>query len=513
MADSRWTLDRVDQQGGVLHLKEIRPVIEPAELVLVVARQAKDPATGKIEPYTHPKRQLATLKVDAAFDGTATLTCSNASAVKLFSAATGGIELKLDGNDNVFKPGASPAWTKGASLAKGVTVYAEAVTASKAANDISLKLALTAGSKQVGPDAVCTITDIEITLDIYGDGRSGQAGATPLSQDDKVYVGRKLPVYASSVRPERAKLVIRQVKPADFEGELELKAKNALVTAFNSESEQQGKIAALPFVIAANKIPPDGQKLWAQALTPSKAARDTGFVIGPNKQDNPGDVVAVTSQPLLCLTFDDGPDTSTPALLDVLRDEGVVATFFVCAGKLAGNPTAQSVLKRAIAEGHALGNHGYVHEGTANDDYYIRRTKTEEVKKNFIKNRDTLAELLNYRELSVARLQGQGKVHGNYVQMIKTEVGESHVGWDAEFSTNEIARSLKHISHSVDDIVGVKSETEGLPRMKVVVALLHDSHWVGKIDRFAKLLKWMKTQAEIVPLVPLPEGLKCVTYR
>ncbi len=61
----------------------------------------------------------------------------------------------------------------------------------------------------------------------------------------------------------------------------------------------------------------------------------------------------------LCLTFDDGPDPEwTPRLLDLLAEAGAPATFFVI-----GRATrAQApLLRRAIAEGHAVGNHGWSH--------------------------------------------------------------------------------------------------------------------------------------------------------
>jgi chitin deacetylase len=70
---------------------------------------------------------------------------------------------------------------------------------------------------------------------------------------------------------------------------------------------------------------------------------------------------------VFALTFDDGPGPSTSALLDVLRDGGVQATFFLL-GRNAeeapwcGDPKrARAVVERAAREGHVLGNHTYSH--------------------------------------------------------------------------------------------------------------------------------------------------------
>ena len=59
------------------------------------------------------------------------------------------------------------------------------------------------------------------------------------------------------------------------------------------------------------------------------------------------------------LTFDDGPDpTWTPLILDVLKREGVKATFFIVGSRAELYP---SLVQRIVAEGHELGNHTYTH--------------------------------------------------------------------------------------------------------------------------------------------------------
>ncbi len=61
---------------------------------------------------------------------------------------------------------------------------------------------------------------------------------------------------------------------------------------------------------------------------------------------------------LLCLTFDDGPSESTPAILDVLAAHGARGTFFVLGESIEGR---EEVLARTIAEGHEVGNHTFSH--------------------------------------------------------------------------------------------------------------------------------------------------------
>jgi peptidoglycan/xylan/chitin deacetylase (PgdA/CDA1 family) len=59
------------------------------------------------------------------------------------------------------------------------------------------------------------------------------------------------------------------------------------------------------------------------------------------------------------LTFDDGPHPShTPRLLDVLRQHGARATFFIVGRNAQRHP---EIVRRIAAEGHAIGNHSYSH--------------------------------------------------------------------------------------------------------------------------------------------------------
>ncbi len=64
--------------------------------------------------------------------------------------------------------------------------------------------------------------------------------------------------------------------------------------------------------------------------------------------------------PYVALTFDDGPHaTLTPKLLDILKEKGVKATFFVLGQCVVANP---AVLQRAASEGHEIGNHSWDHK-------------------------------------------------------------------------------------------------------------------------------------------------------
>ncbi|MDN4610422.1 endo-1,4-beta-xylanase [Arthrobacter burdickii] len=104
-------------------------------------------------------------------------------------------------------------------------------------------------------------------------------------------------------------------------------------------------------VITGTAAPADGGA-WQPAPDPS-------FV--------PGGAVSPTTTPLasaratgnaVALTFDDGPNPGeTAAVLDLLRDKGITATFCIIGQNVQASGGAE-LLRRIVAEGHTLCNHG-----------------------------------------------------------------------------------------------------------------------------------------------------------
>jgi peptidoglycan/xylan/chitin deacetylase (PgdA/CDA1 family) len=64
------------------------------------------------------------------------------------------------------------------------------------------------------------------------------------------------------------------------------------------------------------------------------------------------------TNPVIALTFDDGPVATTPRVLEILRQHDVKATFFCIGSRVAASP---EVAKQIDAAGHLIGNHTYSH--------------------------------------------------------------------------------------------------------------------------------------------------------
>lgn len=84
-----------------------------------------------------------------------------------------------------------------------------------------------------------------------------------------------------------------------------------------------------------------------------------------SQQDLSGVLETAANQPeqqgekRVFLTFDDGPSATTELVLDVLREKGVPATFFVVAAD--NNQDYLPLIRRAVDEGHQIALHSCTH--------------------------------------------------------------------------------------------------------------------------------------------------------
>ncbi|QFJ56249.1 polysaccharide deacetylase [Pseudobutyrivibrio xylanivorans] len=85
---------------------------------------------------------------------------------------------------------------------------------------------------------------------------------------------------------------------------------------------------------------------------------DDSFLDNVYLVDNLDNLAEEGDIPMVYLTFDDGPSDNTDAILDILDDYNVKATFFV-----VGNDTETygDAYRRIVDEGHTIGMHSYSH--------------------------------------------------------------------------------------------------------------------------------------------------------
>ncbi|TPE69046.1 polysaccharide deacetylase family protein [Halalkalibacterium halodurans] len=66
-----------------------------------------------------------------------------------------------------------------------------------------------------------------------------------------------------------------------------------------------------------------------------------------------------TNEPVIALTFDDGPTALTDDILSILQEEDIKATFFLTGIEIEEH---MEEAQKIVAAGHEIGNHSYSHQ-------------------------------------------------------------------------------------------------------------------------------------------------------
>lgn len=144
---------------------------------------------------------------------------------------------------------------------------------------------------------------------------------------------------------------------------------------------------------------------------------------------------------VVALTFDDGPHPRyTPQILDILRDKGVKATFFMVGREAERHP---EIVRRVVAEGHVVANHTWDHphlEGMAEDRFSFQIDHTNQVLEQ-VSGQDVVCTRPPYGSSSPATVQRLA-AHG-----------QASIVWSADSSDFEkpgvdaiVANSLKGLT-------------------------------------------------------------------
>jgi peptidoglycan/xylan/chitin deacetylase (PgdA/CDA1 family) len=125
--------------------------------------------------------------------------------------------------------------------------------------------------------------------------------------------------------------------------------------------------------------------------------------------------------PYIALTFDDGPNaTLTPKLLDLLAARHLKATFFVIGQNAADHP---EILKRAVREGHEIGNHSWSHPN-------LGKMSDEAVRRELQKTDDAITAAIGKRPILLRPPYGSITAHQK--KWIHDEFGYRIILWDVD---------------------------------------------------------------------------------
>ncbi|KAL8975531.1 MAG: hypothetical protein Q9197_000208 [Variospora fuerteventurae] len=113
-------------------------------------------------------------------------------------------------------------------------------------------------------------------------------------------------------------------------------------------------------------------------------------LLGQVSYDN--DIYACTKEKVVALTYDDGPYLYTNQLLDVLKDYGFTATFFITGNNLHKGPIDETepyptIIRRMVDEGHQIASHTWSH-------YSLSNISSDMRKQQMVKNERAIANII-----------------------------------------------------------------------------------------------------------------------
>lgn len=150
-----------------------------------------------------------------------------------------------------------------------------------------------------------------------------------------------------------------------------------------------------------------------------------------------------TKEPVVALTFDDGPDEKmTMRVLEVLKRYDVKATFFLVGSKVQKYP---QIVKSIVSEGHTVANHTYSHKNS------FPLSSLGRVNKELQMCNDAISEIVDKR---VKLFRPPFGVTNPIIGRAVRRVGFNAIGWSirsfdtfASYSRDSICRRVLRKLH------------------------------------------------------------------
>lgn len=185
------------------------------------------------------------------------------------------------------------------------------------------------------------------------------------------------------------------------------------------------------------------------------------------------------------LTFDDGPSKNvTPQILDILKENGVPATFFVLGARVELYP---DILKRVYEEGHYLANHGYSHKYS--QIYQSKDTTFEE----YVQCENAIKAALGNPSFNTYLFRFPGGSSGGHYKDVKAEArqmfkeyGIAYTNWncltgDAENKTTK--------ESCLQEMIDTKADQSS------IILLMHDANdKTQTVEALPEIIQYFKNE-------------------
>lgn len=174
---------------------------------------------------------------------------------------------------------------------------------------------------------------------------------------------------------------------------------------------------------------------------------------------------ADSDEKIAYLTFDDGPSKNiTPQILDILKNEGIKATFFVLGSRVELYP---EIVRQEYNAGHYIANHSYSHE------YKSVYASPEAVLDEFNSTEKAIQEALENPDYHTYLFRFPGGSEGGKYKSVKNEAKSlleendiAYINWNALTRDAEGKPTADSLVEDLKATVGDKTR---------VVVLMHDT--------------------------------------
>lgn len=183
------------------------------------------------------------------------------------------------------------------------------------------------------------------------------------------------------------------------------------------------------------------------------------------KQSVPVNNVIDINKKVVALTFDDGPSKYTNELLNVLKENDAVGTFFITGNKVE---IYSDTLNKAIKNGNELGNHSYNHK-------WLTKVNNDELHDQITKTQDIIYETLNYTPTNFR------PTYGSINNNMRNNINLNIVLWNVD--------TMDWKYKSVDKIVS--RATKNTKDLDII--LMHDTR-KRTVDAVKKIIPILKEQ-------------------
>ena len=188
----------------------------------------------------------------------------------------------------------------------------------------------------------------------------------------------------------------------------------------------------------------------------------------------PLDGIDPLNDKVVALTFDDGPGPYTEKLLVVLKDNGVVATFFVVGTNAAEYP---DILKREYDEGHEIGTHSWNHKD-------LKKLSLDQIMQDqYGKANDAIEEVTGLRALI------DRPPYGSMTEELAEQIGREQILWSVD--PNDWKKENRDPDTVYDHVVN--GTPDGGYVQDGAIVLSHDIH-ATTVDAYDRIIKALKDE-------------------